>query len=112
MEAVERHITLRINYMEKYTVCSTIDVDEEHRKVSVTNRVADYSKCAFGALENPPWDAFEWFLESRCFSREEADVGERLKELGLSDYDPMQIVERTKGRLPVDHHWMQIIHFT
>lgn len=109
MEQEREQFTLRINYLEEYTVCSVIDVDEKHRRVSVSNRVKDYSKCAFGALEEPTWEALEWFLESRCFPRDADDVEERLQALGLKDYEPMKIVEKTKGRLETDHQWLQLI---
>lgn len=111
LEEEKEHPTLRINYMEEYTVCSVIDVDETKRAVTVTNRVADYSRCAFGAMEQPTWETFEWFLEERCFPRDAADVEERLRELGLTSYEPLKILERTKGRLASDRHWLQIIYF-
>lgn len=111
LETEPERPTLRINYMEEYTVCSVIDVDEKKRSVTVTNRVPDYSRCAFGAMEQPTWEAFEWFLESRCFSRDASDAEEKLKELGLTSYKPLEILEKTKGRLATDHHWLQIIYF-
>lgn len=110
-EAQRAGVTLRINFMEEYTVCSVIDVDEDRRKVWVSNRVADYSRCAFGALEQPGWDAYEWFLESRCFPRDDPQAQERLAQLGLEQYDPMEILRRTKGRLERDRHWLQIIAY-
>lgn len=110
-EAKQECLTMRINYMEEYTVCTVIDVDERRRSVSVTNRVADYSRCAFGAMEQPTWEAFEWFLEGRCFPRDAADAQKRLQELGLKSYEPLRILEKTKGRLATDLHWVQIIYF-
>lgn len=103
--------TLRINFMEEYTVCSVIDVDETKRSVSVTNRVTDYSRCAFGAMEQPDWESFEHFLEQRCFPRDTEGAEECLRELGLSSYEPLKILEKTKGRLAKDRHWLQIIYF-
>lgn len=103
-------ITLRINYMEEYTVCSVIDIKEEEKTLRVENRVRDFSRCAFGALECPGWEALLGFLESRC-EREQVQKLRDASGHSLSLSALFAILEKSKGRLPGDDFWLQIIHF-
>ena len=33
---------------------------------------------------------------------------ELLRQLGLTDYDPLQIIEKTRGRMADDEQWLKI----
>ena len=48
----------------------------------------------------------DW-VGQRCFPRERLDADRLLKKLGLKEYDPMAIVERTKGVITAqDEIWI------
>lgn len=57
----------------------------------------------------PDWKDFEYFLEERCFPRTRDHAEEILKELGLPFYDPLLIVEKTKGYMAGDQQWLLVL---
>lgn len=115
-QTVERYLntaaangyTLRITYMFRRQPCTVIDVDFLGHKVSIQNKTDDILHRAFGVLEQPTWNDFENFLWDRCFPQTRGNCNELLRNLGLTDYDPLQIVEKTKGRLADDEMWLRL----
>lgn len=109
---IERNadVVLRIYYMHDDMLCTIIDVDFRHKKVFITNKTNRILLRAFGVVTDPDWEQFEYFLESRCFPRTRAYAKEILRDLGLDSYDPLQIVEKTQGRMAEDHHWMKFFY--
>ena len=63
---------------------------------------------AFGRQERPTWDDFIEFLEERCVPKSRENINILLKEMGLTEYDPIQIVEKTQGRMAEDAQWLKI----
>lgn len=91
--------------------CTVIDVDFLHQKVYIQNRTDDLLHRAFGVVEDPSWEDFQDFLESRCFPSTRGNVKAELRELGLTDYDPLQIVEKTHGRTAEDNLWLKFQYY-
>ena len=58
--------------------------------------------------ERPTWDHFIEFLEERCVPKSRENINILLKEMGLTEYDPIQIVEKTEGRMAEDAQWLKI----
>ena len=100
--------TLRLTYMHKQYPCTVIDVDYLNRRVKIQNRTGDLLHRAFGVNETPDWDAYEQFLESRCFPRSRGNLKELLRDMGLDSYDPIQIIEKTHGRTFDDAQWIKL----
>lgn len=100
--------TMRMTYMFRNKACTTIDVNFLEQKIRIQNRTNDILHRAFGTNEQPTWEDFEIFLQERCFPSTRAYLKEELKALGLDSYDPLQIVERTKGRTAEDNLWLKI----
>ena len=50
----------------------------------------------------------ESFLEERCIPRQRAGLREYLETLGLSEYDPIAIIQKTKGRMAEDAQWLEV----
>ena len=100
--------TMRLTYMYKQHPCTVIDVNFLDQKVSIQNKTADIIHRAFGVTENPTWKDFENFLRERCFPETRGNKKELLSQLGLTDYDPLQIIERTQGRMADDDQWLRI----
>lgn len=98
---------MRIDFMYKTSVCTTIFVDFWNEKIKITNKTDDILHRAFGVNENPTWDDFNTFLIDRCFSKSRGDRKAVLNALGIDSYDPIQIVEQTKGKTYEDNQWMR-----
>lgn len=103
--------TLRITYMYHQHPCTVIDVDFLNQRVIVQNKTKDILHRAFGVVEHPTWDDFQLFLKDRCFPATRGDAKAILKDLQLTSYDPLQIVEKTKGRTAEDDMWMKFHYY-
>lgn len=103
--------TLRMTYMYKNHPCTLIDVDVLRERIRIENRTTDVLHRAFGVIEHPSWEEFEVFLGERCFPATRGNAKDLLEQLGLSSYDPMQIVEKTKGKMADDQMWIQVKYY-
>ena len=88
-----------------YTI---IDVNEMKREVHILNYTDNLMFRAFGVVENPDYQMYLDFLESRCFPRSRDKMKLILKDLGLPFYDPFMIIEKTEGRMAEDDFWIRI----
>ena len=48
------------------------------------------------------------FLDERCIPRQRAGLREYLEAKGLDEYDPLAIIQKTKGRMAEDDQWMEV----
>lgn len=99
---------VRLWYMHNETVCTLIDVDEVNRKVRIKNYVENVMFRAFGAVDQPEYEQYQDFLESRCFPRSRDKMKLVLKDLDIPFYDPFLIIEKTEGRMAEDDFWIRI----
>ena len=99
---------LRLWYMHEQTVCTLIDVDEIRRCIRIKNYTDNIMFRAFGKEENPDYDSYLEFLESRCFPEGRDKMKLILDDLGLPFYDPFLIIEKTEGRMAEDAFWIKI----
>lgn len=97
------NFTMRIDYRHGKRICTVIYADFLAQKILVENRTDDMLYRAFGVIEQPTWQDFEQFLLSRCFPQSRGYAGDILRHLGLTSYDPLQIVEATGGRTAEDN---------
>lgn len=104
----EKAYPLRLWYMSGNKVSTVIDVDEIEKRVRAYNYTKDYISRAFGRKEQPTFEDYETFLESRCFPRTRDKMKLILKELDLPFYDPLLIIEKTEGRMAEDDFWIRI----
>lgn len=100
--------TMRMTYMFQNKACTTIDVNFLQQKIRIRNSTNDVLHRAFGTNEHPTWRDFEIFLQDRCFPPTRGFLKEELQALGLDSYDPLRIVEQTKGRTTEDGLWLKI----
>lgn len=108
LEVPEPELSLRLWYMHEQKVCTIIDVDERNRKIQIKNYTENVFFRAFGQDAYPSYEAYEEFLESRCFPRSRDKMKLVLKDLNLPFYDPFMIIEKTEGRMAEDHFWIKI----
>lgn len=104
------YITVRMKYMNGDKLCTIIDVDFMNERIYITNYTSDIIHRAFGVINEPDWNDFQFFLENRCLPRTRFNLKSALKDIGVSNYDPLEIVEKTKGRMAEDNQWIDIIY--
>lgn len=102
----EGNYTMRIDYKHGRRVCTVIYVDFLAEQILIQNRTDDLLDRAFGTVETPTWEDFEQFLLSRCFPKSRGHVKPILKNLDISQYDPLAIVEATGGRTAEDDMYL------
>lgn len=89
-------------------LCSTIYADFTQQSVVVENQTVPHVKTAFGSNLLPNWEDFQGFLAERCIPRQRAGLREYLEALGLDEYDPITIIEKTGGRMAEDQQWLTV----
>lgn len=102
-------VKMRMNFMNRNELCTTIDIDFRHEKIKIQNYTDKIPLRAFGVVTEPDWEDFEYFLEDRCFPRTRDHAKEILREIGVPFYDPLLIIEKTKGYMAGDHQWILIL---
>lgn len=107
----EAGYTMRMTLMYQNKPCTAIDVNFLENKIKIQNYTKDILHRAFGVNEDPTWEDFQIFLEDRCFPKTRGNVKTILMEMGLRDYDPLQIVEKTNGRTAEDDLWLKFQYF-
>ena len=72
------------------------------------NHTKNIVKTAFGENGIPNWDDFERFLEERCMPKSRAGIREYLETIGVDEYNPIEIIKKTKGRMAEDKQWLEL----
>ena len=102
------HRLLQFFYYDGDILYSLIAADYTDQTLCAENYVSDMIKTAFGNNEVPTWDDFQNFLEERCIPRVRAGLREYLEAIGLDEYDPLEIIKKTSGRMAEDNQWIEI----
>ena len=89
--------------------CTRILADFTDRTVCIENYTDNSTKTAFGKNTMPTWDDFLEFLEERCVPRDRGGIREYLEALGLDEYNPLEIIKHTYGRMAEDDQWIEVI---
>ena len=110
-QAPEDGYTMRMTLMYQNKPCTAIDVNFLQNKIKIQNYTKDILHRAFGIKEDPTWEDFYVFLQDRCFPKTRGNVKTVLAGLGLQDYDPLQIVEKTNGRTAEDDLWLKFQYY-
>ena len=102
------HELMEIHYYNSDTLCTLIYADKIAQDLCAENYTDNLVKTAFGKNSLPTWADLEAFLEERCIPRQRAGLREYLEALGLDEYDPLAIIQKTKGRMAEDDQWMEV----
>ena len=102
------HELLEIRYYNGDALCTLIYADKTARDLLAENYTEQTVKTAFGKNLLPSWADLEGFLEERCIPRQRAGLREYLEALGLDEYDPLAMIQKTKGRMAEDDQWMEV----
>lgn len=108
IEIPKKVYPVRMWYMHGQDICTLIDVDEVNRQVRIKNYTDNLMFRAFGNIENPDYQMYTEFLESRCFPESRDKLKLILKDLDLPFYDPFMIIEKTEGKMAEDDFWIKI----
>ncbi len=102
------HNLKRYRFYDGDKLCTSIYADMTDETLKIENHTDDIVTRAFGINESPTWSNFTYFLEDRCVPRGRAGIREYLEAMGFVEYDPFEIVEKTKGKMAEDHQWLEI----
>ena len=102
------HRLLLLAYYDEETLCSKIAADYTAHSLCVEDYIPDIIRTAFGNNHAPTWEDYQTFLEDRCLSRNRAGLREYLQTLELDEYDPLEIIKKTSGRMAEDNQWIKI----
>lgn len=94
-------------YYDGEELQTTIYADFTDRRIKVTNHSECFITTAFGNNTNPGWEDFFDFLEDRCIPSERDGVDYYLSAIGVDEYDPLEIIRKTKGRMAEDNQWIE-----
>ncbi len=102
------HLLRRIRFYDGDGLCTTIYADFTDETLIAENCVNDPVKTAFGNQPLPSWAEFQAFLRERCIPEERDGLREYLETLGLEEYDPLRLIQKTGGRMAEDQQWLEV----
>lgn len=102
------HELRRLRFYEVDRLCTIIYADFTDETLAAENHIDDPVKTAFGNNPLPDWADFQRFLQERCVPKERAGLREYLESLGLAEYDPLEIIQKTGGRMAEDNQWLEV----
>lgn len=102
------HKLLLIEFYNDNILCTKICADYTEQNLSVENYTDNLVKTAFGKNEIPTWHDFENFLEERCIPRSRSGLREYLETIGVEEYNPLEIIKKTQGRMAEDDQWIRL----
>lgn len=105
---VLKHSLKIFEFSESNVVTTKICADFTDETLCIENYTDNKIKTAFGVNENPQWDDFCEFLESRCIPKTSSGIKEYLSVLGLYEYDALEIVKVTNGKMSEDNMILKI----
>lgn len=103
------HALLILYYYDGETLCTKICADRTCRRLAIENKTENVLSTAFGVNQTPGWEDLMVFLESRCIPRQRDGLKHYLTQLGLEQYDPLEIIRKTAGRMAEDDCWIKIM---
>lgn len=103
----KNHRLKRFSYYDGDKLCTKIGADFTEKIVVAENFTDNIVKTAFGMNKMPTWVDFMNFLEERCIPNGRGGLREYLEAIGLERYDPVQILEKTKGKMAEDNQWIE-----
>lgn len=99
---------MKFSYFDGEELCTTIIADNTERVLCIENHTDRVIKTAFGNNAVPTWEDLQHFLEERCIPRARAGLREYLETIGVEEYDPIEIIKKTEGRMAEDEQWIRI----
>lgn len=102
------HNLKKLSFYDDKELCSTIFANFTDKTLKAKNYTDDIVKTAFGNNMLPTWEDFMNFLEERCIPKERSGIREYLEAIGVAEYNPIEIIKKTKGKMAEDNQWIEI----
>lgn len=102
------HIVKILRLYDNNNLATVIAADYTEKTICVENHTDIPIKRAFGKNETPTWEDYQNFLSERCVPQTRAGLKEYLDSLEISEYDPLEIIKKTKGKMAEDNQWIEI----
>lgn len=102
------HKLLLLKFYDKDILCTKICADFTDKTLSAENYTDNIVKTSFGKKEAPLWEDFESFLEERCVPNSRSGLREYLEAIGVEEYDPLEIIKKTQGKMAEDYQWLEL----
>lgn len=102
------HELVLLSYYDSQTLCTKIAADYRKKMICIENYVSNVLKTAFGNNHEPTWEDYQSFLEDRCIPRTRAGLRYYLDEIGVEEYEPLEIIKKTAGRMAEDQQWIEV----
>ncbi len=102
------HKVKALRFYNRDTLCTLIYADFSDKTLAAENYTNNIVKTAFGKKDLPTWEDFTAFLEDRCIPRGRSGLREYLEAIGLDEFDPIRIIEKTGGRMAEDEQWLEL----
>ena len=104
---MDKHEVKKIEFYDANKICSLIYADFTDKTLRVEN-YSDVVKTAFGNNDTPTWADFQDFLKERCIPKERSGLREYLEAIGVDEYNPIDIIKKTQGRMAEDNQWIKM----
>lgn len=104
----KNHELVQIDFYNFDTLCTSIIADYTAKEVRIDNKNDDIIHRAFGKSEYPTWDDYLQFLEERCIPKNRMGINMYLESIGVDEYNPLDIIMKTEGRMAEDHQWLRV----
>lgn len=102
------HNLKKLSFYDDKELCSVICADFTDKTLKAQNHTDDIVRTAFGNNKLPTWEDFMDFLEERCIPKERSGIREYLEAIGIAEYNPLEIIKKTKGKMAEDNQWIEI----
>lgn len=102
------HNLKKLRFYDDKELCTIIYADFTDKTLKAQNYTNDIVKTAFGNNNLPTWEEFMNFLEERCIPKERCGIREYLETIGITEYNPIEIIKKTKGKMAEDKQWIEI----
>ena len=106
------HRLYSLRYYDEAQLCTLIYADLTDQTIQAENYMNTPIKTAFGKKRFPTWEDFVSFLEERCIPKGRAGLQDYLTNIGLDEYDPLEIIKKTRGRMAEDQQWLEVEEIT
>lgn len=103
----QEHELVVLSYYDAQTLCTKIAADYQEKTICIENYVFNVLKTAFGNNQEPTWEDYQSFLEGRCIPRSRAGLRDYLDSIDVEEYDPLEIIQKTSGRMAEDQQWIR-----
>lgn len=97
-----------LEYFNYNNLCTKIAVDYTTKEIAIENYSDNPIETAFGINQMPTWEDYENFLLERCIPEERDGLKEYLTSIGVDEFDPLEIIKKTQGKMAEDNQWIEV----